>query len=823
MSGIAAGMASTRRARLAAAALAALFFCSGAAALVYEVAWFHLLRLSIGSSAISVAFLLGSFMGGMCLGSFALPRCAPARSHPLLVYAALELGIGAFGVAMPELLPRLGAFYADLRATGDSSLLWRGAIAAAALLPPTMLMGATLPAVARLFDGDTNAPTKLGRFYGANILGAVFGTIAAGFWLLRVHDVRVASHTAAATNVAIAVAAIVLARRMPRSASTDRPSAGPAPAPSADDANARSRRRAATFAIAVSGVTALGCEIVWTRHLSLLLGATTYTFSLILAVFLSGLGAGTAIGSRLAKSSRDPRRIFGAFQLALAPAILWAAFAIVRVLPYGEPTWIFQPRVFTNMPLHYAWDFARCALAMLPACVLWGASFPLAIATAGPVAFAQDRLVGGLYAANTVGAILGALGAGLFAVTALGSQGTERALALLAALGALVLLGERARADVGAAKLRFSLRRVATATCVMTAAALCAFSMPRLPSSLVAFGRMVDKWDAPVEFLAVKEGVSASVAVTEYQGHRSFHVSGKVVASTQGLDMRLQRMLGHLPCIAHGAPRNVLVVGCGAGVTAGCFVDWPSVERIVVCEIEPAVVAAARVHMADVNRGVLDDPRTVVVIDDARHFLATTEETFDVITSDPIHPWVRGAAALYTQEYHGLVKSRLRPGGVVTQWVPLYETDPAAVKSQLATLFDAFPLATIWNSDPSDRGYDLVAMARIGPTSFDLTRMQTMIEDHPFVRGSLGECELASAFALCSTFAGDAASLAGWLADAERNVDVSLRLQYLAGLSLDHYRDHEIYAAMRTDFRVPEGLFTGPEHDLEALRAQLLR
>lgn len=820
MNGLTAATMTTQRGSLATITLSVLFFCSGAAALVYEVAWFHLLRLAIGSSAISIALLLGSFMGGMCLGSYALPRCVRERWSPLIVYAVLELGIGVFGAAMPDLLPRLGAFYTELGATGGGSLTWRGAIAAAALLPPTMLMGATLPAVARWFDDEADASARLGRFYGANILGAVFGTVVAGFWLLRVYDVRIASHAAAATNVAIAGVAFALAARTARASSVAPASK---PATLVDDASARSRKRAVTFAIALSGFTALGCEIVWTRHLSLLLGATTYTFSLILAVFLSGLGIGTAVGVRIAKSSSAPRRALGVCQLVVAPAILWAAFAIAHVLPYGEPTWIFQPRVYANMPLHYAWDFGRCAVAMLPACVLWGASFPLAIAAAASGTGAQDRLVGGLYAANTVGAILGALGTGLFAVMALGSQGSERGLTLLSAIAALALFAGGSKSSPISNTPRASLRRVALATSVMTAAALCAGAMPRLPASLIAFGRMVDKWDAPVEFLTVQEGISASVAVTEYEGHRSFHVSGKIVASTQGLDMRLQRMLGHLPSITHGAPRTVLVVGCGAGVTAGCFVDWPSVERIVVCEIEPAVVNAARVHMADVNRGVLDDPRTVIVLDDARHYLATTAETFDIITSDPIHPWVRGAAALYTEEYYGLVKSRLRPGGVMTQWVPLYETDPPAVKSQLATLLDAFPFATIWNSDPSDRGYDLVAMARLLPTNFDLTRTQTLIEDRPRVRGSLAECELGSAFALYSTYAGDAKSLAGWLADAQRNVDVSLRLQYLAGLALDHYRDHEIYGAIRANFAIPDGMFAGAEHELDALHARLLR
>ena len=802
---------------LSAATLCALFFASGACALVYEVAWFHLLRLSIGSSAISVALLLGSFMGGMCLGSWALPRIVRKSWPPLLVYAALELGIGAFGAWMPDLLPALGRFYANLHAEGASSAAWRGAIAAAALIPPTMLMGATLPAVARQWQGRADANAWLARFYGSNIIGAVAGTLAAGFFLMRVYDVRTASYVAAVGNGIVGLAALALAFRSDRRAATvAQPTALAAPQP---NVAARAAGPAA-LAIALSGLTALGCEIVWTRQLSLLLGATTYTFSLILAVFLTGLGIGTSLGTRWSRTCAQPRAAFGRCQLALLPAILWSAFAIAHVVPFGEPTWIFQEHVYTNMPLHYAWDFARCLLALLPACVLWGASFPLAIAAASRDGAASDRVVGGLYAANTTGAILGALGTGLFAVAAIGTQDSQRALVLVAAAAALTLLGEQSKSSD---TTRTSIRRVAAATGITSLAALCAALVPGLSPGLVAFGRSVDKWDAKVDYLCVKEGVSASVAVSEYEGHRSFHVSGKVVASTQGLDMRLQRMLGHLPSLAHGAPRSVLVVGCGAGVTAGCFVEWPTVERIVVCEIEPAVVAAARTHFSDVNRGVLDDPRTQIVLDDARHYLATTTETFDVITSDPIHPWVRGAAALYTSEYYDLVKAHMRDGGVVTQWVPLYQTDAAAVKSQLATLFDAFPFASTWNSDPSNRGYDLVAMARRSPMSFDLTRMQTAIEDNPMLRASLGEAELGSALSLLSTFAGDASTMTTWLADAERNVDVSMRLQYLAGLSVDHYQDAEIFAAIRGAFRVPDGMFTGIDHELDALYAALLR
>ncbi|MCH7909355.1 MAG: glycosyltransferase, partial [Candidatus Hydrogenedentes bacterium] len=216
--------------------------------------------------------------------------------------------------------------------------------------------------------------------------------------------------------------------------------------------------------------------------------------------------------------------------------------------------------------------------------------------------------------------------------------------------------------------------------------------VPPVPKGLIAYGRTIEDWDYVIAYPYVAEGVSASVAVSDtFEGDRNFHVSGKVVASTIAIDMRLQRMLGHLPALVHPGPRSVLVVGCGAGVTAGSFVVHPGIESIVICEIEPRVVDAAREYFARENHGVLDDPRTEVILDDARHYLATTRRKFDIITADPIHPWVRGAAALYSTEFYELCKERLNPGGIVTQWLPLYETSEEAVKSELG-LRNAYPV-----------------------------------------------------------------------------------------------------------------------------------
>ncbi|HEX5052081.1 MAG TPA: fused MFS/spermidine synthase [Planctomycetota bacterium] len=787
-------------------ALLLLFAGSGAAALIYEVVWFHLLRLVVGSSAVSLGFLLGSFMGGMCLGSLLLPRLLSPRLHPLRVYALLELGIGAIGLLLPTVLPALSRYYTDHVGEGLLGFTLRGCICALVLLLPTMMMGATLPAIARWLDTSRQGIGSLGRFYGANIFGAIAGTLLAGFYLLRVYDTMLASQVAAAVNGFVAVVALLLSvssRHVPQ-----------LPDAAAEVARAP-RHLAVHVAIAASGFTALGAEVVWTRLLSLLFGASVYTFSLILAVFLVGLGLGSTWGARLASRVASPRRALAVCQAVLVLAFVYTAFVIVRVIPYAEPTYVFQQHVVENPLVRLPWDFVRCTLAILPGPVLWGMSFPLALAAASEGQHDAGRLAGGVYAANTIGAIGGALLTSLAGIGWIGTQHTQQVLAAIAGATALLLvLTQRAVARPW---------RVLAAAALLALIPVAAARLPAVPNGMIAYGRHVGEWDSLTDYLYVAEGVSASVAVTYSENCLNFHVSGKVVASTERLDMRLQRMLGHLPSLIHGAPRSVLIVGCGAGVTAGTFTDYPSVRRIVVCEIEPKVIDGAREFLREANHGVLEDPRTEVVLDDARHFLATTKEKFDIITSDPIHPWVRGAAALYSSEYYELVKQHLTPGAIVTQWVPLYQADTASVKSQIGTFFQAFPHGTVWSSDIAGRGYDVVMMAQTGPMHIDVDTIADDLQNDAWVRDALAEVDLGDVVSLMKTFAGQASDLKPWLADAQLNSDVGLKLQYLAGLALDRYDDAAIYGQMKRYLRYPEDLFVAsPELEL-ALRTALAR
>jgi spermidine synthase len=287
--------------------------------------------------------------------------------------------------------------------------------------------------------------------------------------------------------------------------------------------------------------------------------------------------------------------------------------------------------------------------------------------------------------------------------------------------------------------------------------------------------------------------------------------------------MRLQRILGHIPALVHPKPKSVLVVGCGAGVTAGSFLVHPDVERVVICEIEPLIPQVVAQHFAVENYNVVNDRRVEIVYDDARHYIRTTDEKFDVITSDPIHPWVKGAASLYTNEYFELCRQRLNEGGVITQWVPLYESTTEVVKSELATFFEVFPDGTVWSNDQQGEGYDTLLLGQIGPLSIDVDRLLKRLggRDHRPVAESLVEVGFESPLDLLATFAGTAADLAPWLEDAEINRDRNLRLQYLAGVGANNYDEAMIFNNMLRYRKYPEKLFVASSQSVEELKRRL--
>jgi spermidine synthase len=789
-------------------ALLLLFIGSGCAALIYEVVWFQLLQLSIGSSAVSLGVLLGIYMGGMCLGSLLLPRYLNPRHHPLKVYAALEVGIGLFGVIVLFAVPVVGRLYTEIAGTGQINLVLRALVAGICLLPPTLLMGATLPAIARWVETTPKGVSWLGFFYGGNLAGAVAGSLIAGFYLLRVYDMPTATAVAVALNLIVAALAVGVATRTPHVVIR---SEEPVPATLAAPEGAR----LVYVAIALSGLTALGSEVVWTRVLSLLFGATAYTFSLILAVFLFGLGIGSSLGAALARSVKDVRAALGWAQLGLCASIAWAAYATTESMPY----WPINPSISTSPSFTFQLDLMRAIWVMLPGAMLWGASFPLALA--GVAAPGQDsaRLVGGVYAANTVGAIVGATVTSLGLVGTVGSQLTQQVLIGVSAMSGLLMLMPPA----GEKRPLFSSTPVVVVGIALVAGLL-ARSVPPLPGILVAYGRYAATWVGQNEIVYVGEGVTASVAVSRTPtGVLNYHNAGKVQASSEPQDMKLQRMLGHITTLVPKTPTKVLVIGCGAGVTAGAVSIDPLVKDQTIAEIEPLVPRVVSTHFAQHNFDVVANPKVRIHLDDARHYLLTTDEKFDAITSDPLDPWVKGAATLYTREFFQVVRDHLNPGGVVTLFVQLYESTDSAVKSEIATFLEAFPNGAVFANTVNGQGYDLVLFGQLEAGRINVDAVQARLDDpanEPIAR-SLREIGIMSAIDLFGTYAGRRDDMQNWLSDAIINTDRNLKLQYLAGLGLNLYQSDAIYRAMIRDVKYPDELFEGSPETLAALRRKI--
>ena len=786
-----------------------LFVGSGCSALIYEIVWSQLLELVIGASAISLGVLLGTFMGGMCLGSFLFPRWVSPGHHPLRIYAVLELGIAAFSLLILFGMPSVAGLYGAIGAVGFWGVLLRGAIAAVCLLPPTLLMGATLPAIARWVETTPKGIAWLGFFYGGNIAGAVLGSSLAGFYLLRVYDMVVATFVAVAINVVVALGAFFIAKGSDHKAA---------------ELDTHQARRAAGsgpvyVTIFLSGMAALGAEVVWARLLSMLFGASVYAFSIILAVFLTALGIGSSRASAMSRWSTNPRRDLGICQTLLIAALAWSAYMTNSSLPY----WPVNPTLTVNLWHNFQMDIFRCALVVFPAACLWGASFPLALAAAASRGQDPARLVGGVYAANTVGGIAGVAIFSMVYVAGFGTQHAQQGLIIVSAIAALVALVPAA--------VKNDRRSLAGAVIAVVLAGVFVVTAPELPGGFIAYGRFFSnvsynlRTNKPTVIYS-GEGMNASVAVTQLEdGTRNFHVSGKIEASTVPRDMKVQRMLGHLPALYHPAPRTVLIVGFGAGVTAGAFTLYPSVERIVICEIEPLIPEAVAPYFGKQNYDVLKDPRVEIVYDDARNYIRTTHEKFDVISYDSIHPWVKGAAALYTDEYFNLALEHLNPGGTISLWVPLYECSMEAAKSQIATFMKTFPNGTVWGNTLKGGGYDLALMARKGDASIDLAQLQARLDrqDHLNVKYSLGEVDIQSAVDVASLYSGRGSDLGPWMADAEINEDRNLKLQYLAGVALNLYDQDAIYRAILSYRRFPEDLFTGSEEAKQAVRANVIR
>lgn len=817
-----------------------LFFGSGCAALIYEVIWLQMLQLVVGLTSLSLGVLLGTFMGGMCLGSLLFPRLISIKHHPLRIYAVLELGIGLLSLTILFGLPLIENIYTGIAGYGlFRSVLLRSLIAAICLLPPTILMGATLPAISRWVETTPRGVSWMGFFYGGNIFGAVAGCLLSGFYLLRMFDVTIATYVALCLNLIVALGAILISRITYYN--YDRPvteSNGPD----------SPKLKVVYITIALSGMAALGSEVIWTRLLSIMLGSTVYTFSIILAAFLVGLGIGSGAGAFLSRKIKRPGLALGMCQFLLILAIAWTSYIITHTLPYRP----LDLSMMTKAWFIFRNDLACCTLAVLPPAIFWGASFPLALATVATHGQDPGRLVGGVYASNTIGAIIGSLTFSLIGIPVLGSAVSQKLLVVISSVAAILMFSHTlsTQKSPGTSSIKkmislITIRLAGVTAGIVFLVALVISNIHTIPWGAVAYGKYMSSHDdllgsgktppeqivLPIKLIYVGEGLNGSVAVTQQgTGLRQFHSVGKVQASTDPQDMRLQRMLGHITGLLTENPESVLVIGCGAGITAGTFITYPEVKNIVICDIESLVPKYVAPLFSKQNYGIADgiekgNPHMVngkevrFEYDDGRHYIRTSNEKFDIISTDPIDPWAKGAAALYTLEYFKLCKVHLKPGGAMSLWIPLYQSSIESVKSMISTFFTVFPNGIIWSNDNYGEGYDVVLFGQDEPTHIDIEKLDKKLlsEDYKMVRQSLADVEFFNLEDLLGTYAGRAQDLQEWMSGAQINTDRNLRLSYLSGISADYSGATEIFFGICKYYKFPKNLFSDSDQKLDSL------
>lgn len=815
-----------------------IFFMSGAAALIYEVAWVRSLSLVFGGSHLAVTTVLSVFMGGLALGSYSIGKYVDRSRNLLGLYGLLELGIALFALLFILLMKVYPAIYVFLARGHEESRFYltfiRAVFAVLSLIVPTTLMGGTLPALTRFVSrGSGRFGTRLSLLYGFNTFGAVAGAVSAGFVFLRFYSLSTTLWIAMTMSVAVGLSAIFLQGRTAAWEPLETEGAAKASRSVLDRVPGEPQAGLVLWGIGLSGFCALGYEVLWTRILTLVVGASVYGFTIMLAAFLTGIALGSEAYSPFMKVLRAreddlsrPVLGFGLSQLVIGATALLVTF-FIRDLPDASlhlrnfldklsaadnaGAKVFEMRQWSNLAIAFCY--------MVVPAFFMGLSFPLA----GKVYASRERVgaaVGKVLTYNTVGAILGAFVSGyvlmfLFSI--------ERSLQILTLLN--VGLGLVVIVSLWGARLLMwgaaGLTVAAVAFMALNPGALRIWNMKYFaifrsnqPEAFRA--NMVKEALENTDVLYYGEGVEAIVSAIKVKGgHQAFITNGRVEASDNLEDQQVQYTLGHLPMLLDKHPRNVLVVGLGSGMTLGATSVHPEARKVTLVELEPKMLGVARTF-GRYNHDVLDDPKLHIVFNDGRNFLLTTDEKFDVITADPIHPWFRGAGYLYTAEYFKLASEHLDEGGVMCQWLPIYELTLEDLKSIVNTFTTQFRYTMLWLTH-----YDSVMVGSNSPIVLDEAALDRRIAAVPAIAQSLDRVHMGSGADLLSYFAMGTKGMRAFGRGGVINTDDNLYLEFSAPLNIgvDFVMERNVFAIAR--YRESVLPYLAPAKDPAAREAQV--
>ena len=780
-----------------------MFFLSGASALVYEVVWVRSLSLIFGGSHLAVTAVLSVFMGGLALGGWIIGKRIDAMRQPLKIYGFLEIGIAVFAAVFLFLTRIYPHLYIPLARAAEGHPLYltllRVLFAVVAMIIPATLMGGTLPVMTRFVSTrHDRIGAHLSFLYGFNTLGAVTGTFAAGFFLLWYYGVNTTLEIAIGTNLFIGIAAIVLqgkATFLPSGENPPRKDRGDAaresgPAPIDGPGNGLSHRLV-LWGIGISGFCALGYEVLWTRILSMVIGTSVYGFTIMLVAFLTGISLGSQFFGMSQKilwrgrlSAERSFAVFGIVQIVIGIAALGVTYSLADLpgqamnmqnfllkLKISE----FHLRLGANFLVAYSYMF-------IPAFFM-GLAFPLA----GEIHAGLTKTVGGavgeVVTCNTVGAILGAAVSGFVLIYLFG---IERSLQFLSLINVVVGLW------IAASVLNLKVYRWLAPVLALSAVPVLTLNpgwarvwdakyfavFRNNQRNAFATPEKIREAVENTDVLFFHEGINETISVIKVKGaDQALLVNGKVVASSTPQDVQCQYTLGHLPMLLHENPKKIWVLGMGTGMTLGATSIHPEVEEVTLVEIERRVVDGARTFYPW-NHKVVDSPKLRIVINDGRNFLMTTEDRYDVITADPIHPWTQGAAYLYTTEYYRLAAGRLKPGGIMCQWVPIYELTVADLKSIIRTFGENFQYMMLWLTH-----YDAELVGSNEPIVIDEAEIRRRIAESAIAK-DLRSVEMGTAADFLSYFVMGTEKLRAFSRDGIVNTDDNLHLEFSAPQSV---------------------------------------
>ncbi len=685
-----------------------LFFASGFSSLIYQIAWIKLFSLSFGNTIYAVSTVIAAFMLGLSLGSLVFGGIADKAEKDLKLFGFMEGGIGLSALAITLFFPALDSAYVTLHhqfsLTPEGSTLLRFFSTICILIVPTMLMGGTLPVLTRCLVTRINlAGPEISRLYGINTLGACLGCFLTGYLFFSLLGVKATTYLGVAISLSVSAMAFASNQGFSAFISSQSEPEDAAAKPAKPDKK-KSKKPTGKKAVSIpskgteetlategagssaplllfsliAGLCGLSYEILWTKSFAIIFKSTTYLFSNILTVFLLGIAIGSLAYKKFFDKHESPLHLFGLIQLAIG------AYALFSILIFWwmpgeigqEGQWAGAASWGDHILKLFGWN----CLAMIIPTFLMGVAFPLInkvyIASIKEV----GQRAGSIYGMNVMGGILGSLLSGFFLIPWVGLQGGIMLIALLnILLGVWAVIQSGVRKGFGAAGYGLSL------------ASFILFTMVLVGEADIGAGP-----DMGGEVLFKKEGVAGTVRVIKEKGGKglTLSVNNYMLATTGDVAVRF----GHIPLLFHPSPREVLTISLGAGITAGAVGRHEEVERVDCVEIVPEMEEAAA-FFKESNHSILSNPKLNLTTWDGRNFVQTTKNRYDVIISDLFQPDSSGVGNLYTQEHYAHCLEKLKAGGLMAQWLPLYQLHPEDLKTIVATFASVFPKINLWYGD----------------------------------------------------------------------------------------------------------------------------